>query len=92
MSSLSYQTNDVAHIYDFNASLDRIDSSKDYTTDNTQLVCWIVNRMKSDFSMELFIKVTALIYQYNYKKINNLAQELMNNVIIPTIYPFDYYT
>jgi hypothetical protein len=32
--------------YERNASLDRIDARGDYTPDNTQLVCAIVNRMK----------------------------------------------
>lgn len=31
-------------------SIDRIDSSKGYTTDNVQLVCCVVNRMKSNMT------------------------------------------
>ena len=35
---------------DFNASIDRIDSSLGYTIDNIQLVCWRVNEMKNDLT------------------------------------------
>jgi len=37
-----------------NASLDRIDSSLGYTLDNVQLVCRIINVMKTDLSMDAF--------------------------------------
>lgn len=37
------------------ASLDRIDSSKDYTVDNIQFTHKDINRMKSDFSEEYFL-------------------------------------
>jgi hypothetical protein len=32
----------------FKCSLDRIDSTKGYTEDNVQFVCWAVNQMKAD--------------------------------------------
>lgn len=35
-----------------NISIDRIDSSVGYTEENTQLVCHVVNTMKSDMSLE----------------------------------------
>ena len=35
-------------------SIERIDSKKGYTPDNTILVCQAINRMKSDFSFEDF--------------------------------------
>ena len=38
----------------FKASLDRIDSSKGYTEENIQWVCWAVNQMKSDRTEEEF--------------------------------------
>jgi hypothetical protein len=38
----------------FKASLDRIDSSRGYTEDNVQWVCWSVNQMKSDKTKEEF--------------------------------------
>ena len=43
-------------IYKANAlapSLDRIDSSKGYTLDNVQVVCWWYNAMKQDWSEEV---------------------------------------
>jgi hypothetical protein len=45
-------------------SLDRIDSSKDYTADNIQLVCTPINRMKSDMTEEQFIKLCQLVTQH----------------------------
>ncbi len=38
-----------------NMSFDRIDSSKNYTINNIQLVCSIVNIMKGEMSMETFL-------------------------------------
>lgn len=35
-------------------SIDRIDSSKGYTTDNVQLVCFAVNQIKSNFTEDQF--------------------------------------
>jgi hypothetical protein len=46
-------------------SLDRIDSSLDYVEGNVQLVCVSVNRMKSDFLEEEFIRLCNLITQNN---------------------------
>ena len=37
------------------ASIDRIDSARSYTLDNVVLCCWIVNRMKRDFPVSVFI-------------------------------------
>jgi len=54
--------------YDFknaNASLDRIDSSKDYTLDNVQWVHKDVNRMKNIFSQEYFIKICKNVAEKN---------------------------
>lgn len=45
-------------------SLDRIDSSKDYTADNIQLVCTPINRMKSDMTEKQFIELCQLVTQY----------------------------
>ena len=39
----------------FNLSIDRIDSLKDYTVDNIQLVCSCVNIMKWEISQDMFI-------------------------------------
>lgn len=38
----------------FKASLDRINSTKGYTQDNVQWVCWAVNQMKPDKTEEEF--------------------------------------
>ena len=38
-----------------NISIDRIDSSKGYTKNNIQLVCYSINLMKRDFSHEVFM-------------------------------------
>lgn len=43
------------------ASLDRIDSSKGYTTDNVQWIHKTVNQMKSDLSQQKFIEFCRLI-------------------------------
>lgn len=53
----------------FKASLDRKDSTKGYTEDNVQWVCWSVNQMKSDKTEEEFkFWVTTL-----YKAISSQA-------------------
>jgi len=43
------------------ASLDRIDSTKNYTIDNIQWVHKDVNKMKMDFSQEYFIEMCRLV-------------------------------
>lgn len=47
------------------ASLDRIDSDKGYTLDNTQWVHKDINMMKNKFDNQYFIKVCKLIAQNN---------------------------
>jgi len=42
-------------------SLDRVDSSKDYTVENIQLVCVPINRMKLDYTEDQFIKLCLLV-------------------------------
>ena len=42
-------------------SLDRIDSNKDYTEDNVQLVCVAINRMKLDMTEDRFIELCSLV-------------------------------
>jgi len=53
LTSESHQLNTV--------SLDRIDSSKDYTVDNIQLVCVPINRMKLDYTEKQFIELCHLV-------------------------------
>ena len=55
LTSKAYQLNTV--------SLDRIDSGKDYTADNIQLVCVPVNRMKLDMTEDQFINLCRLVAQ-----------------------------
>nr|QBK92896.1 MAG: uncharacterized protein LCPAC403_00300 [Pithovirus LCPAC403] len=52
--------NRIEENYD-NISIDRIDSLKDYTIDNIQLVCSCVNIMKMDMSQALFLEFCAAI-------------------------------
>jgi hypothetical protein len=54
----------------YNISLDRIHSDIGYVKDNIQLVCWIVNHMKSDIKPDLFIELITKIH--NTSVINHL--------------------
>lgn len=47
-----------------NMSVDRIDSNKNYTKDNIQLVCAMANRMKMDLSNEDFIEWSREVVAY----------------------------
>ena len=44
-------------------SLDRVDSSKDYTEDNVQLVCVAINKMKLNYTEDQFIQLCQLVAQ-----------------------------
>jgi len=46
-------------------SLDRIDSGKDYLRGNVQLVCTAVNKMKQEYSEELFIHLCKSISKHS---------------------------
>lgn len=48
-----------------NISIDRIDSNKGYSKDNIQLVCAIINIIKSDLSDERFISLCKTIVEHN---------------------------
>lgn len=48
-----------------NLSIDRIDSNKGYTIDNTQLVCVAINIMKSTLTMNELKYFSNLILQHN---------------------------
>lgn len=52
-----------------NASLDRIDSSKDYIEGNVQWVTKKINLMKQSFSQQKFIDICKLILEYNKEKL-----------------------
>lgn len=49
----------------YKISLDRIDSSKSYTKNNVQLVCWAVNQMKNNYSTEQLITWCSFIVNNN---------------------------
>ena len=49
-------------------SVDRIDSDVNYTKDNIQLVCSVVNFMKRDLTDGEFIKLSNLIADFNENK------------------------
>ena len=57
----------------WNISVDRIDSSKCYTKDNIQMVCAIVNRIKTGLSNDNLLLISCAIAQNNFNKINNLV-------------------
>ena len=46
-------------------SIDRIDSTRGYTRCNVQLVCWGVNCMKNNMTMEQFFDFTRSLYHFN---------------------------
>ena len=51
-------------------SIDRIDSTKGYTKENTQFICRAVNEMKMDRTEDLFIHLCYLVTQHNKDKDN----------------------
>jgi hypothetical protein len=62
----TYMIKQQQHIINkYNMSVDRIDSNKGYDKDNIQLVCAIINRMKTDLTDAEFIKLCGIIHQYN---------------------------
>jgi len=50
--------------YFTNISVDRIDSSKNYTLDNIHLVCSIINTIKWDIPLDEFVKYCRKVAQY----------------------------
>lgn len=46
-------------------SLDRVDSSKGYVVGNVQLVCAAINKMKQEYTEELFLLLSHLVTQNN---------------------------
>jgi hypothetical protein len=51
----------------YNLSVDRIDSSKGYEIDNIQLVCAIINRMKTDMTDNTFIEFCKAVANHSVK-------------------------
>jgi hypothetical protein len=54
---------------DLCVSIDRINSTKDYTTDNVVFCCWIINRIKTDLSIKDFVNYCSLIVNNKNKLI-----------------------
>ena len=48
--------------------IDRIDSTKPYTTDNCVSCCSICNRMKNKFSLEIFLDKVEKIYKLHHNE------------------------
>jgi len=65
LSGISIKFHSSSRVWDGNASLDRIDSSKDYSIDNVQWVHKDINWMKQDYSQKEFINYCKLIANYN---------------------------
>lgn len=54
-----------------NLSVDRIDSNKGYTVENTHLVCSVVNQMKNDLTEDNLLYYCKTIVDYqNFKNRN----------------------
>jgi len=64
MTHASYGTRDVTNKYPYNISIDRIDSSKGYVPGNVQLVCCIINHMKWDSDMDVFLDTCKRIVEF----------------------------
>jgi len=56
-------------------SLDRVDSSKGYVVGNVQLVCAAINKMKQEYTEELFILLSHLVTQNN--KLSEIPEVLL---------------
>jgi len=56
-------------------SLDRVDSGKGYVVGNIQLVCAAINKMKQEYSEDLFILLSLLVTQNN--KLSDLPDVLL---------------
>jgi hypothetical protein len=50
-------------------TIDRIDSTKGYVKGNVHLVCWIVNKTKSDLTSEQFLTICESVFK-NAKRIS----------------------
>lgn len=52
------------------ASLDRIDSSKEYVIENVQWVHKDINKMKNNFNQNYFVEMCKLVYKHNINGFN----------------------
>lgn len=73
MTHIAYNTVGNQHtINKWNISIDRIDSTKGYTPDNIQLICTIINRMKSDMDDTELVLLANKVSIYNVDKIKQI--------------------
>lgn len=78
MTHIGYQGNDAHKLNKWNISVDRIDSSKGYTKDNIQLLCGIVNKMKTDMNdVELLLLCNDIITT----KSNEINKLISDNLV-----------
>ena len=63
----------------WNISVDRMDSKKEYTKDNIQLVCAIINRMKTTMTVNELLLLCGAISQTNFNIINKLIISKFNS-------------
>lgn len=71
MTYIGYQCDaDDSDINNWNISIDRIDATNGYTKDNIQLLCTMVNRMKTDLDNHELFNVCAAVSKTNFLKIN----------------------
>lgn len=59
------QGNNNFRMNPYRLSVDRIDSSKGYIKNNIQLICAIINQMKTDMSQIEFIQICEKIYKHH---------------------------
>ena len=65
MTYISYNTHDCRIKNSNNISIDRIDSSKGYIPGNVNLVCCIINMMKWDMEMDVFLDACKHVVEHN---------------------------
>lgn len=71
-----------SHNNPFAPSPDRIDSSRGYTKDNVQFVCWMYNAMKSDFPQSAVTQfIGALVNKYTPAYNPPLAQDTFRGLL-----------
>lgn len=75
---LTFQSSHL--VRDGTASLDRIDNTKGYTTDNIQWIHKDLNWMKGTFVEQTFFNWIKMIYEYKFK---NPTDQKIDGVMIP---------
>ncbi len=62
--------------YFWNISLDRIDSQKGYVLDNMQLVCSVMNQIKSDMTTECLVNICQDIVNFKAKELEMIFSDI----------------